>query len=57
MACDKCKRVPPPLQEIEPGHFLACHFPQPKLDAQGNYLFELPKMERKSSRGSAEAAE
>ena len=49
--------MPPPLQEIEPGHFLACHFPQPKLDAQGNYLFELPKMERKSSRGSAEAAE
>ena len=57
MACDKCKRVPPPLREIEPGHFLACHFPQPKLDAEGNYLFELPKMERRSSRGSSEPAE
>ena len=50
MACDKCKRVPPPLQEVEPGHFLACHFPERKLDADGNYLFELPKMERRSER-------
>lgn len=55
MACEKCERVPPPLQEIEPGHFLACHFPQPKLDPEGNYLFELPKMERRSSRGEASA--
>ena len=57
MACDKCKRVPPPLQEIEPGHFLACHFPERKLDEEGNYLFELPKMERKSSRRADEKAE
>lgn len=50
MACDKCKRVPPPLQEIEPGHFVACHFPEKKLDENGNYLFEVPKTERKSAK-------
>lgn len=43
MACDKCKRVPPPLTEIEPGHFVACHFPEKKLDENGNYLFDCKK--------------
>ncbi len=43
MACDKCKRVPPPLTEVEPGHFVACHFPERKMDEDGNYLFEVPK--------------
>ena len=42
MACDKCKRVPPELREISPGHYLACHFPEKKLDENGNYLFQLP---------------
>ncbi len=50
MACDKCRRVPPPLAEIEPGHFVACHFPERKLDGHGNYLFDLPKTERKSAK-------
>lgn len=50
MACDKCKCVQPPLIEVEPSHFVACHFADKKLDKNGNYLFELPKMEKKSSR-------
>ncbi len=43
MACDKCKRVPPPTVEVEPGHFVSCHFTERKLDENGNYLFEIPK--------------
>lgn len=26
MACDKCKRGPVPIVEVEKGHFVACHF-------------------------------
>ncbi len=40
MACDKCKVVPPPVEEVSPGHFVACHFTDRKIDEQGNYLFE-----------------
>lgn len=50
MACEKCNRVSPPLVEVEPGHFVACHCAEKKLDEKGNYLFDLPKMEKKSSR-------
>lgn len=41
MACDKCKVVPPALTEVEPGHFVACHRLEPKLDEKGNYLFDI----------------
>ena len=51
MACDKCKRVPPPLTEVEPGHYVACHFPEKKLDENGNYLFEVGQTAKKSDRG------
>jgi hypothetical protein len=36
--------------EVEPGHFVACHKLEQKMDENGKYLFELPKMEKKSSR-------
>lgn len=52
MACDKCKRVPPPLREIEPGHVVACHFPEKKIGENGEYLFEVDT-EKKSARGEA----
>ena len=40
MACDKCKRVPPPYVEVKPGHFVACHNLDRKIDENGNYLFQ-----------------
>ena len=44
MACDKCKVVPPPLTEVEPGHFVACHFADTKkVGENGNYLFDVKK--------------
>ncbi len=38
MVQDKCRRVAPPLVEIEPGHFCACHFPERKIDENKNLL-------------------
>ena len=46
MACDKCKRVPPPYVEVTPGHHVACHFLGKKIDENGNYLFDLPGKEK-----------
>jgi len=43
MACEKCKRVPPPYVEVAPGHFVACHFQERKIDENGNYLFRQKK--------------
>ena len=43
MACDKCKRVPPPYIEVEDGHFVACHFLDKKIDDDGKYLFDIKK--------------
>lgn len=41
MACEECKRVPPTLTEVKPGHYVACHFANDrKIDENGNYLFD-----------------
>ncbi|MBE6683964.1 MAG: ATP-binding cassette domain-containing protein [Ruminococcaceae bacterium] len=45
MACEKCRRVPPPYVEVNPGHFVACHFLDKKIDENGNYLFNTEKTE------------
>ncbi len=38
MATEKCSRVAPPLQEIAPGHYCACHYPERKLGENGEFL-------------------
>lgn len=50
MACDKCRRVPPPYVEVDPGHFVACHFLDKKLDENGNYLFDIPNKNKRKAR-------
>lgn len=47
MATEKCSRIAPTLQEVEPNHFVACHYPQCKLDCHGEYTFDIhnPKVE------------
>ena len=58
MATDKCRRVTPELTEIEPGHYCACHYPQKKLDENGDYLFEVKKSTKTiEAENNAKAAE
>ena len=45
MACEECKRVPPPLVEVKPGHFVACHRLEKKVE-NGKYLFEVTTEKR-----------
>ena len=55
MACDKCKRVPPPLVEIEPGHFVACHlYDKEVMDNLAKYDEEYAELERKRLEEEAE---
>ena len=46
MACERCKRVPPPYVEVNPGHFVACHFLDRKVDENGDYLFKVNAAEK-----------
>lgn len=42
MACEKCTREEPPKVQINPGHWAVCHFPDRKVDENGQYLFKAP---------------
>jgi len=42
MATEECKRVPPKLVEVKPGHFVACHNLEKKYE-DGKYLFDITK--------------
>ncbi len=48
MATEKCRRVPPPLVEIEPNHFCACHYPEKKLDENKNFMFDIHKAQKEA---------
>lgn len=52
MACEECRRVPPPLVEVTPGHFVACHKLEKKVD-NGKYLFEV-NTAKKTERGESQ---
>ena len=54
MATEKCRRVSPPLVEIAPNHFCACHYPERKLDENKNFLFEV-KTTKSSDAGTEQA--
>ncbi len=50
MATEKCSRVEPPLIEIEPNHFCACHYAQRKLDDEKNFLFEVKTTKKEQAK-------
>lgn len=47
--------MPPPLVEIKPGHFVACHRPEKKME-NGEYLFEVAT-EKRSERETRQTAQ
>ena len=55
MAAEKCSRVAPPLVEIAPNHFVACHFPERKLGDNKEFLFKVKTT--KTEKAEKEAAE
>jgi len=56
MATEDCKRVPPKLVEVEPGHFVACHKLEKKFE-NGNYLFDLAKLKQEREEAKKKALE
>ena len=52
MATEKCRRVEPPLVEIEPNHFCACHYPERKLDENKNFLFDVKTTKTEQKTGA-----
>ncbi len=57
MATEKCSRVTPPLVEIAPNHFCACHYPERKIDENKNFLFKVrtTKTDKEKAEAGAEA--
>lgn len=43
MAQKKCRQELPPIVEVGQGHYTVCHFPERKLDKQGERLFQSPR--------------
>ncbi len=41
MATEKCARITPLLSEVEPNHFVACHYCDRKLGDNGEFLFDV----------------
>ena len=52
MVQDKCRRVSPPLVEIEPGHFCACHIYDTPFEIS-EFEKQMAEMERKEAEEAA----